>query len=115
MTRRRIGNKWETGLLWKEDDPRFPDNYNGARKRLTNIENKMDRDPFRRRVHGANRKLIENGYARRLKIERATISFSHISPLQTEQANKIRVVFDAAARSREVAKRLLAFGSRFVK
>ncbi|GBP75318.1 hypothetical protein EVAR_38381_1 [Eumeta japonica] len=45
-TTRRIGNKWETGLLWKEDDPRFPDNYNGARKRLTNIENKMDRDPF---------------------------------------------------------------------
>ncbi|GBP09562.1 hypothetical protein EVAR_91268_1 [Eumeta japonica] len=44
-TTRRIGNKWETGLLWKEDDPRFPDNYNGARKRLTNIENKMDRDP----------------------------------------------------------------------
>ncbi|GBP06482.1 hypothetical protein EVAR_4609_1 [Eumeta japonica] len=57
MTRRRIGNKWETGLLWKEDDPRFPDNYNGARKRLTNIENKMDRDPLRRRVHGANRKI----------------------------------------------------------
>ncbi|GBP90978.1 hypothetical protein EVAR_90627_1 [Eumeta japonica] len=45
-TTRRIGNKWETGLLWKEDDPRFPDNYNGARKRLTNIENKMDRDPL---------------------------------------------------------------------
>ncbi|GBP83927.1 hypothetical protein EVAR_89649_1 [Eumeta japonica] len=34
------------GSPLKEDDPRFPDNYNGARKRLTNIENKMDRDPL---------------------------------------------------------------------
>ncbi|GBP39006.1 hypothetical protein EVAR_89228_1 [Eumeta japonica] len=66
-TTRRIGNKWETGLLWKEDDPRFPDNYNGARKRLTNIENKMDRDPaaaYRAQIE----KLIENGYARRFRI-----------------------------------------------
>ncbi|GBP61414.1 hypothetical protein EVAR_37946_1 [Eumeta japonica] len=68
-TTRRIGNKWETGLLWKEDDPRFPDNYNGARKRLTNIENKMDRDPAFAAAYTAQiEKLIENGYARRFRI-----------------------------------------------
>ncbi|GBP72557.1 hypothetical protein EVAR_89653_1 [Eumeta japonica] len=67
-TTRRIGNKWETGLLWKEDDPRFPDNYNGARKRLTNIENKMDRDPLSPPVTAQIEKLIENGYARRFRI-----------------------------------------------
>ncbi|GBP90336.1 hypothetical protein EVAR_55030_1 [Eumeta japonica] len=98
-TTRRIGNKWETGLLWKEDDPRFPDNYNGARKRLTNIENKMDRDPFRRRVHGKskiNRKRVRVGW----KIERkcATVSFSHFAVTNPNKPNKIRVVFDAAAR-----------------
>ncbi|GBP95145.1 hypothetical protein EVAR_100181_1 [Eumeta japonica] len=67
-TTRRIGNKWETGL-WKEDDPRFPDNYNGARKRLTNIENKMDRDlAFAAAYTAQIEKLIENGYARRFRI-----------------------------------------------
>ncbi|GBP55079.1 hypothetical protein EVAR_46376_1 [Eumeta japonica] len=68
-TTRRIEHKWETGLLWKEDDPRFPDNYNGARKRLTNIENKMDRDPaFVAAYTTQIEKLIENGYARRFRI-----------------------------------------------
>ncbi|GBP60615.1 hypothetical protein EVAR_50979_1 [Eumeta japonica] len=88
------------GSPLKEDDPRFPDNYNGARKRLTNIENKMDRDPFAAAYTAQIEKLIENGYARRLKIERkcATVSFSHISPLNPNKPNKIRVVFDAAAR-----------------
>ncbi|GBP98339.1 hypothetical protein EVAR_58245_1 [Eumeta japonica] len=118
-TTRRIGNKWETGLLWKEDDPRFPDNYNGARKRLTNIENKMDRDPAFAAAYTAQiEKLIENGYARRLE-NRAQVRdcffLPHFAVTNPNKPNKIRVVFDAAARSREVAKRLLAFGSRFVK
>ncbi|GBP05781.1 hypothetical protein EVAR_68024_1 [Eumeta japonica] len=64
---------------------RFPDNYNGARKRLTNIENKMDRDPAFAAAYTAQiEKLIENGYARRLE-NRAQVRdcfFLHISPLQ---------------------------------
>ncbi|GBP09835.1 hypothetical protein EVAR_89223_1 [Eumeta japonica] len=101
-TTRRIGNKWETGLLWKEDDPRFPDNYNGARKRLTNIENKMDRDPAFAAAYTAQiEKLIENGYARRLE-NRAQVRdcffLPHFAVTNPNKPNKIRVVFDAAAR-----------------
>ncbi|GBP03521.1 hypothetical protein EVAR_101852_1 [Eumeta japonica] len=64
-TTRRIGNNWETDLFWKEDDPRFPDNYSGAKKQLRNIENKMDRDPAFAATYTAQiERLIENGYAR---------------------------------------------------
>ncbi|GBP61423.1 hypothetical protein EVAR_37955_1 [Eumeta japonica] len=98
--RRKIREQMGDGSPLKEDDPRFPDNYNGARKRLTNIENKMDRDlAFAAAYTAQIEKLIENGYARRLE-NRAQVRdcFSHISPLQTNKPNKIRVVFDAAAR-----------------
>ncbi|GBP20091.1 hypothetical protein EVAR_13863_1 [Eumeta japonica] len=101
-TTRHIENKWETGLLWKEDDPRFPDNYNGARKRLTNIENKIDRDPAFAAAYTAQiKKLIENGYARRLE-NRAQVRdcffLPHFAVTNPNKPNKIRVVFDAAAR-----------------
>lgn len=44
-TTRRCGEQWETGLLWKEDQVDFPNNYSQALKRLTSLEQKLNREP----------------------------------------------------------------------
>ncbi|KAI5630913.1 hypothetical protein NE865_16373 [Phthorimaea operculella] len=41
----KIGNKWETGLLWRSDDVTLPDNKKSAIQRLNIIEKMMDADP----------------------------------------------------------------------
>lgn len=42
-TMRRIGEKFETGLLWKNDQIVFPESYSNAMKRLLCTEKKMDK------------------------------------------------------------------------
>ncbi|XP_070134411.1 uncharacterized protein [Drosophila bipectinata] len=39
-TTRRVGRRYETGLLWRDDKVRLPESYNMALKRLVNIEGK---------------------------------------------------------------------------
>ncbi|XP_044571293.1 uncharacterized protein LOC123257217 [Drosophila ananassae] len=41
---KRVGRRYETGLLWRDDEVRLPESYNMALKRLVNIERKMRRD-----------------------------------------------------------------------
>ncbi|XP_062553708.1 uncharacterized protein LOC134218650 [Armigeres subalbatus] len=40
-TTRRVGDRFETGLLWKADDPRFPDSFPMALRRMKQLENKL--------------------------------------------------------------------------
>ena len=37
----RVGDRWETGLLWKNDNPSMPESYSMAKKRLLSIEKQM--------------------------------------------------------------------------
>lgn len=99
---RYVGGRWETGLLWKNDETVFPDNYNAAKKRLVNIENKMDRDPDFAAAYTAQiEKLIESQYA--VKVEnvletRNCFFLPHFAVVNPNKPGKIRVVFDAAAK-----------------
>ncbi|KAH8276141.1 hypothetical protein KR026_001701 [Drosophila bipectinata] len=43
-TTKRVGQRYETGLLWKDDEVRLPESYSMALRRLVNIERKMKRD-----------------------------------------------------------------------
>ncbi|XP_055615048.1 uncharacterized protein LOC129761356 [Toxorhynchites rutilus septentrionalis] len=40
----RVGDRFETGLLWKEDDPSFPDSYPMAVKRMQSMERRLQKD-----------------------------------------------------------------------
>jgi len=63
-TTKRVGRRYQTGLLWKDDEVRLPDSYNMALKRLVNIERKMKRDEvFARAYKGIMDDYIK-GYAR---------------------------------------------------
>ncbi|GBP08574.1 hypothetical protein EVAR_83021_1 [Eumeta japonica] len=67
----------------------------------------MDRDAFAAAYTAQIEKLIENGYARRLE-NRAQVRdcffLPHFAVTNPNKPNKIRVVFDAAARSREPSR-----------
>ena len=42
---RRIGDRWETGHLWKSDDLKLPQSHSMALRTLHTVEKKMDKDP----------------------------------------------------------------------
>ncbi|XP_062538916.1 uncharacterized protein LOC134207212 [Armigeres subalbatus] len=44
-TTKRIGDCYETGLLWKTDDLRFPDSYPMALRRMKQLEKRLDKNP----------------------------------------------------------------------
>lgn len=37
--------RYEVGLLWKNDNIKFPESYGNAKKRLTMMEKKSEQDP----------------------------------------------------------------------
>lgn len=44
-TMKKIGDRYQIGLLWQNDDTCFPDSYPMAYKRLLLVENRMKRHP----------------------------------------------------------------------
>lgn len=67
-TTRKVGQHWETGLLWKWDEKTVPDSKFTALSRLKNLERKMDRDSAYASLYCMEmERLISNGYA--VKIE----------------------------------------------
>ena len=43
-TTKRVDDRWETGLLWRHDDPNLPPSYMMAKQRLYTIEKQMRKD-----------------------------------------------------------------------
>lgn len=106
-TMKRVGNRIETRLPWKEDSIAFPDSKSNALKRLKFIENKMDKNPeytdaYCRKLND----LLERGYVRKLSQEEVsaipnnqTWYLPHFGVVNPNK--KLRIVFDAAAKSNE--------------
>ncbi|XP_041450173.1 uncharacterized protein LOC121404578 [Drosophila obscura] len=104
-TTKRTGQRFQTGLLWKEDDTSLPNSYNMALKRLVKIERKMRRDAnFAQAYNGIMDDYVKKGYARRLEQQEVTSVNSdkvwylpHFGVENPNKPGKIRLVFDAAA------------------
>ncbi|XP_058827946.1 uncharacterized protein LOC131687873 [Topomyia yanbarensis] len=65
-TTRRVENRFETGLLWKEDNVEFPNSYTMAVRRLKCLERRMDRDPLlKENLHRQMCEYEAKGYAHR--------------------------------------------------
>ena len=106
----RIGQQWETGLLWKSDTAIMPSNKSDALKRLLGIERRMDRDEeFARLYVEKMGYYLDKGFARKLTKEEAGITTNrtwfipHFGVFNANKPGKIRLVFDAAAKSRGVS------------
>lgn len=104
-TTKRIGERFETGLLWREDERRFPDSYPMAMRRLKALERKLQRVPvLKQKVCQMIEEYELKGYAH--KITDAELSETPITsvwylPLNVvinpRKPDKIRLVWDAAA------------------
>jgi hypothetical protein len=109
-TTRKVGERYESGLLWKSDDFKFPPSYENALKRLKHIERKMAKDPTFKEEY--TKKIVdykEKGYIRKLSEHEASILndrtyyLPHFGVVNPNKPNKLRLVFDAAAKSNGVS------------
>ncbi|XP_065094567.1 uncharacterized protein LOC135715082 [Ochlerotatus camptorhynchus] len=104
-TTKRIGERFETGLLWKTDDPRFPESFHMAVRRMNQLERRLERNPeLHKNVCKQIDEYQEKAYAHlATKDELAGTSPNEVwyLPLSVVQnpkkPGKIRLVWDAAA------------------
>ncbi|XP_058828874.1 uncharacterized protein LOC131688562 [Topomyia yanbarensis] len=104
-TTKRVGNRFETGLLWKMDDVHFPDSYPMALKRTKQLERKLEKSPeLYQNIRDQIKRYLENVYAH-LATESELVSTECDKVwylplnivLNPKKPNKVRIVWDAAA------------------
>ncbi|XP_058827483.1 uncharacterized protein LOC131687421 [Topomyia yanbarensis] len=106
QTTRRIGNRFETGLIWKSDDFEFPDSWGMAVRRLKGLEVKLTKDPeLRENVFQQIREYLTKGYAHKAterELDAANPKRVWYLPINVvthpKKPEKKRLVWDAAAR-----------------
>jgi transposase InsO family protein len=107
-TTKRIGDRFESGLLWKSDQFIMPSSYSTALARLKCQERKMDRDAsFSKLYCEKMEEYVDKGFIFKMTAEQiATASRSprawflpHFAVAKLNKPGKIRLVFDAAAKS----------------
>ena len=105
-TTKRVGERFETGLLWKSDDFTFPDSKKDALQRLWCMKRKMDRDEkFADAYCDKINEYVAKGYAVKLTKEEAekttgkTRYIPHFAVFNPNKPGKMRFVFDAASKS----------------
>ncbi|XP_044760231.1 uncharacterized protein LOC123317687 [Coccinella septempunctata] len=106
----RIGQRFEIGLLWKEDDMKLPESKSVAYRRLLCVEKQMLKDDIFKKKYCDNiQKYIDKGYARKLTGEEAkkegarTWYLPHFGVINPHKPQKLRLVFDAAAKSHGIS------------
>jgi hypothetical protein len=109
-TSKNIGNRYEVGLLWKEDNIVLPDSKQMALKRLECFERQLKKDHVLR--DATKLKINENvskGFARKLTPDEANIITSKTWYLpifvvkNPHKPAKIRLVYDAAAKVNNIS------------
>ena len=104
-TTRWRGDRYETGLLWRAENIKLPDNYGMALRRLENTEKGLRRQPEKAAAYRRIlQEYVEDGCARKLtdaenqqRHDRCWY-LPHHAVTSQNKLGKIRVVFDAAAR-----------------
>lgn len=100
-TTKRVGAKFETGLLWKHDDVVLPDSYDMALKRLSS--------GYAEQYRAQIQSFLDKGYARRMtdaeasKRSQRAWYLPHFAVQSANKPGKFRLVFDAAATTRNVS------------
>ncbi|XP_044175961.1 uncharacterized protein LOC114968359 [Acropora millepora] len=96
---------YQMGLLWKHEDPHLPFNRSLAETRLKALKGRFRRSPeLEMKYRSVVNDYIAKGYARQLSKEEAspkcniTWYLPHHPVFNINKPNKIRVVFDAAAK-----------------
>ena len=106
-TTKKLADRYETGMLWKEDLVKFPDNREMALKRLQATEKSLNRrTELAKAYQETMESYIQQGHARKLTTEEALQPndhrwfLPHHAVTNPNKPGKVRVVFDAAAKFR---------------
>ncbi|XP_055641601.1 uncharacterized protein LOC129778611 [Toxorhynchites rutilus septentrionalis] len=107
----RVGEKFETGLLWKDDHTKLPDSCSMALRRLECLERKMACNPvLKENVHQQIREFVDKGYihkATEKELKAANPQRIWYLPVGTvvnpKKPGKTRIVWDAAAKVKGVS------------
>lgn len=102
----RTGSRFETGLLWKVDNPSLPNSFPMALQRLKSLERKLARDPgLRQRVKDQINGYLAKNYAHKAseqELEDTNTKHSWYLPLgvveNPKKPGKTRLIWDAAAK-----------------
>ncbi|XP_062699634.1 uncharacterized protein LOC115257830 [Aedes albopictus] len=103
----RIGQCFETGLLWRTDDVSMPDSYPMAYRRLQGLERRFAKEPgLQDKVTGAIEEFVTKGYAHKAtssEVEDVEPGKTWYLPLNVvvnpKKPGKIRLTLDAAAKA----------------
>ncbi|XP_062705689.1 uncharacterized protein LOC115258970 [Aedes albopictus] len=113
-----VGSGYETGLLWRTDNPSFPDSYPMAVRRLEALERKLVSKPeLERRVREQIVEYVHKGYAHKASLSELTsVDAERVwyLPLgavtNPRKPGKVRLIWDAAAKVGNVS-----FNSKLLK
>ncbi|XP_055590700.1 uncharacterized protein LOC129742784 [Uranotaenia lowii] len=105
-TTKRVGDRFESGLLWRYDYVEFPDSYAMCFGRLQCLERKMLKDPLlRESITRQIREYQQKGYCHRAtpsELDTADVRRTWYLPLgavtNPKKPGKVRLIWDAAAR-----------------
>ena len=103
-------NRYEVGLLWKNEEMKLPYNTDLVVNRFKSTENKFNRNPeIATKYKGTVKSYIESAYARKLSKEKAdgtsniTNYIPHHSVVNPNKPGKLRVAYDAGAQHRNTS------------
>ncbi|XP_062714070.1 uncharacterized protein LOC134290872 [Aedes albopictus] len=113
-----VGSGYETGLLWRTDNPSFPDSYPMAVRRLEALERKLVSKPeLERRVREQIVEYVHKGYAHKASLSELTsvdaerVWYLPLGAVTTpRKPGKVRLIWDAAAKVGNVS-----FNSKLLK
>lgn len=104
-TTKRVGNRFETGLLWKTDEVNFPDSFPMAVKRMKQLEQKLEKNPpLFENVCRQITEYVQKGYAHQATPEEIAgtdprkVWYLPLNVvLNPRKPGKVRLVWDASA------------------
>ncbi|XP_053692618.1 uncharacterized protein LOC128741066 [Sabethes cyaneus] len=106
----RIGDRFETGLLWRDEEPQFPDSYFMASKRLQCLENRLKKDgALYDKVRQMVAEYLDKGYAHKAteselsESDPSRIWYVPLNIVSHPKKQKLRLVWDARAEVKGVS------------
>ncbi|XP_062557279.1 uncharacterized protein LOC134222152 [Armigeres subalbatus] len=105
-TTKRISNRFETGLLWRQDHVQFPNSFPMAMRRLECFERRMEKDPeLKASVRQQINEYLERAYIHEVKqeetesVDPGRLWYLPLGAVRNpKKPGKIRLVWDAAAK-----------------
>ncbi|XP_039488815.1 uncharacterized protein LOC120450089 [Drosophila santomea] len=101
----KVGRRYQTGLLWKDDHVVLPQSYKMAYKRLVNVERKLKRNkPLAQEYDRIIKDYVLKGCARMLQPDEVAVRSDRLwycpyfGVEDPNKPGKVRLVFDAAAK-----------------